>query len=120
LHQWPPPTIQRHAHIINEIMKKGLVDADAEARNVSRDCFPAFQKLFPGLAKSILDSLEPLQKRQLLSNITMQATTNYTRPTAPPSLPSNFPIQRTNGTPHQTPYQTSSLSRQGNNNSKYY
>lgn len=26
LHQWPPPTIQRHAHIINDIMKKVYTD----------------------------------------------------------------------------------------------
>jgi CLIP-associating protein 1/2 len=24
LHQWPPPTIQKHAHIINDVMKKVL------------------------------------------------------------------------------------------------
>jgi len=95
---WNPTVIQKHGNLFHEIMKKGLSDADAEARNSTREGFPAFQRVFPGLATSILDSLEPLQKRQLQSVLNQQSN----------NAPTPMTLQRTNGASH-----TGSLSRQG-------
>lgn len=81
---WPPHTLERHANIIQEAIKKGIADADPEARLCSRRsvtprwqktrtdffccffrAFWGFQSHFPDQADSLLNSLEGAYKRQL-------------------------------------------------------
>jgi CLIP-associating protein 1/2 len=102
---WPLPQLSKHASLMGEVLRKGLTDADAEARLSAREAFPSFQRAFPPLALSILDTLDPLQKRQLSASL--QAP-----PTRPkPALPQRpITVPKTNGAP---PNSTASLSRQG-------
>ncbi|CAG7826096.1 unnamed protein product [Allacma fusca] len=104
LTHWPHSTIQKQAMPFHDIMKKGLGDADADARTMAREAFPLFQQSHPGLAQSILDSLEPLQKRQLMASISQNSST----------LPKNTSLHRPNGSANPpTTTATPSLSRQG-------
>jgi CLIP-associating protein 1/2 len=106
LTHWPHATIQKQAMPFHDIMKKGLSDADADARTMAREAFPLFQQSHPGLAQSILDSLEPLQKRQLMASINQTSST----------LPKNTSLHRHNHNGSANPPTTTatpSLSRQG-------
>lgn len=93
---WPASSIQRQSTQIIDILKKGLADADLEARNSTKEAFCIFQSKFSQLAASVLDSLDNQQKRQLSSYLT--------------SALRNCAPAPTNGT---IPVATSSLSRQG-------
>jgi len=101
LETWPLVQIQKNTNVVSEVMKKGLTDADADTRQTARETFPTFQKVFPGNAKAILDSLEPLQQRQLQASLSAQPT-RQTQPTKPVSSQQS-----------QSQNSTGSLSRQG-------
>jgi CLIP-associating protein 1/2 len=81
---WPSHTLERHVNVIQESIKKGIADADPEARLCSRRsvtqkaasleanfvspffrAFWGFQSHFPDQADSLLNSLDGAYKRQL-------------------------------------------------------
>ena len=98
---WPGPQVQKQAHHVVDIMKRGLTDADVETRRHSREAFLILQSKYVQLANSVVDALDAQQRRQLQAFL---ATTK--------SVPLPHPHQdsyATNG-----PQSTSSLSRQGN------
>lgn len=104
---WPPQMIQKNINIVIEIMKKGIVDADGEARTITRSCFQDFKNLFPQAANAVLDSLDPLQRRQVLQNLEKQQQLQHHA--GVPSA-SSLVHPKTNGTSKPN---TGSLTRQG-------
>ncbi|CAB3383708.1 Hypothetical predicted protein [Cloeon dipterum] len=65
MNTWPTHTLERHINILQESIKKGIADADSEARLSSRRAFWGFQSHFPEQADSLLNSLDGAYKRQL-------------------------------------------------------
>ncbi|CAL8143600.1 unnamed protein product [Orchesella dallaii] len=102
---WPASIIQKQNSIVNEIMKKGLTDADPEARMLARECFSDFQRMFPSAASVVVDALDPLQRRALLTSMNQQQAGQSSGATG--SLG-----PKANGT-NKTATNTSSLTRQG-------
>lgn len=69
---WAPQIIQKNLPVVIEIFKKGIVDADSEARTLTRQCFPDLKELFPQAANTVMDSLSALERRTLQQNLERQ------------------------------------------------
>lgn len=58
--------MEKHGQLIHDAIKKGLSDADAEARLHSRKAFRSFRDQFPSLAEILLASLDPTKRKALM------------------------------------------------------
>lgn len=67
LQTWPIHTIERYASTVQEAIKKGIVDADPDARIHSRKAYSEFAQHFPELAESLKNSLDFSYRKLLLS-----------------------------------------------------
>ncbi|KAL1513059.1 hypothetical protein ABEB36_002537 [Hypothenemus hampei] len=65
LTQWPAHPLEKHVALLQDCVKKGVADADPEARGSSRKAFRGFREHFPAQAESLLQSLEPSYRRAL-------------------------------------------------------
>lgn len=65
---WPVQTLERHTLILQESIKKGITDADSNARVLSRKAYWGFCEYFPEQGKSLLNQLEPSYRKALLTN----------------------------------------------------
>ncbi|XP_063908191.1 CLIP-associating protein isoform X3 [Zophobas morio] len=65
LNNWPPHSLERHVAALQEAVKKGIADADPDARVSSRKAFRGFREHFPDQAEALLQSLEPSYRRAL-------------------------------------------------------
>lgn len=66
LSQWDNVYLDKHAQLIHNVIKKGLSDADADARSHARKAFGLFRDHFPLLADALLSSLDAAKKKTLL------------------------------------------------------
>ncbi|XP_075218993.1 CLIP-associating protein isoform X2 [Lycorma delicatula] len=67
LHSWSTHMIEKHVAIVQDAIKKGIADADSEARSLARKAFWGFKNHFPEQSESLLKSLDPSYKRALLN-----------------------------------------------------
>lgn len=65
LHTWPVQCLERHQNLLGDTVKKGINDADPEARVFARKAFWGFFDHFRSQADTIMTSLDP-QKQKLL------------------------------------------------------
>ncbi|KAJ8925598.1 hypothetical protein NQ315_009438 [Exocentrus adspersus] len=65
LTHWPTHPLEKHIAALQEAVKKGIADADPEARVSSRKAFRGFRDHFPEQAEALLQSLEPSYRRAL-------------------------------------------------------
>lgn len=63
--EWPANILEKHLGILRDSLKRGIYDADQEARLFSRRAFPLFAAKFPDQANSFLQSIDA-QKRKLI------------------------------------------------------
>jgi hypothetical protein len=66
LSQWDFVYLEKHGQLIHNGIKKGLSDADADARSLARKAFGLFRDHFPLLADALLASLDASKKKTLL------------------------------------------------------
>lgn len=66
LSEWEFFYLDKHGQLIQNVIKRGLSDADAEARSFSRKAFGFFRDHFPLLADALLLSLDAAKKKTLL------------------------------------------------------
>ncbi|KAK8765343.1 hypothetical protein V5799_032049 [Amblyomma americanum] len=71
LHTWPTHTLERHIAILQEAIKKGISDADPEARAFSRKAFWGFADHFKEQADVLLNSLDTSKQRMLQGELCM-------------------------------------------------
>ncbi|XP_046480774.1 CLIP-associating protein 1-A isoform X2 [Neodiprion pinetum] len=64
---WATNVLQRHVAALQEAVKKGIADSDADARAAARKSYWAFQEHFPEQAEVLLKSLDTSYKRSLMS-----------------------------------------------------
>ncbi|CAG0888093.1 unnamed protein product [Cyprideis torosa] len=62
---WSSAPLEKHMALLTDAIRKGLQDADPEARNHSRRIFRFFDSKFPEQATSLFNSLDTSQKRLL-------------------------------------------------------
>ena len=68
LHTWPTHALEKHKDILQESIKKGISDADPDARVFARKAYWGFADHFKDQADTLLNSLDPNHRRMLQSS----------------------------------------------------
>ncbi|XP_078544455.1 CLIP-associating protein 2 isoform X26 [Lissotriton helveticus] len=68
LQEWQTHSLERHVAVLVETIKKGMHDADAEARVEARKTFWGLRNHFPAESDALYNSLEPQYQKNLQSN----------------------------------------------------
>ncbi|XP_069469263.1 CLIP-associating protein 2 isoform X12 [Ambystoma mexicanum] len=68
LQEWQTHSLERHVAVLVETIKKGMHDADAEARVEARKAFWGLRNHFPSESDALYNSLEPQYQKNLQSN----------------------------------------------------
>ena len=63
LHTWPTGTLERHVNILGEAIKKGIADADPDARSFARKAYWGYADHFKDQADLLLNSLDGVHRR---------------------------------------------------------
>ncbi|GFG38732.1 hypothetical protein Cfor_02767, partial [Coptotermes formosanus] len=71
LHSWSTHALEKHIALLQEAIKKGIADADPEARLCARKAYWSFRSHFPEQADSLLNSLDSSYKRVLNGELTL-------------------------------------------------
>lgn len=79
LQTWHTNTLERQAHNIQEAIKKGIADADVDARAHSRNAYREFSNHFPDLGESLKNSLDYPYRKLLNSNSNSGSSTSLSR-----------------------------------------
>ncbi|XP_044028198.1 CLIP-associating protein 2 isoform X42 [Siniperca chuatsi] len=67
LQEWQTHSLERHTAVLVESIKKGIRDADSEARVEARKAYWGLRNHFPGEADALYNSLEPSYQKTLQS-----------------------------------------------------
>merc|ERR1712223_112865 len=90
LHTWPTQTLERHLTILQEAIKKGIADADPDARSFARKAYWGFADHFKDQADVLLNSLEGVHRRMLqageMSNSSSSNSLNMSSGTRPSTM----------------------------------
>ena len=73
---WPTHTLEKHVALLQEAIKKGVSDADPDARTFARKAYWGFAEHFKEQADSLLPSLEPTYKRLLQGEMSNSSSSN--------------------------------------------
>uniref|UniRef100_A0A665TKB2 Cytoplasmic linker associated protein 1 n=1 Tax=Echeneis naucrates TaxID=173247 RepID=A0A665TKB2_ECHNA len=69
LQEWQTSSLQRHVAVLMETIKKGVHDADAEARSVARKCYWSFHSHFSREAEQLFQGLEASYQKALQAHL---------------------------------------------------
>ncbi|XP_057211644.1 CLIP-associating protein 2 isoform X31 [Triplophysa rosa] len=69
LQEWQTHSLERHAAVLVESIKKGIKDADSEARVEARKAYWGLRAHFPVMAESLYNSLESSYQKTLQSHL---------------------------------------------------
>ncbi|CAF2411295.1 unnamed protein product [Rotaria sp. Silwood2] len=96
LSKWDFIYLEKHGQLIHDVIKKGLSDADADARLYARKAFGYFREHFSQLADALLITLDSSKKKALMGEMSNASSTQ--------SLASvgSSRIRSTKDTPRQT------------------
>ncbi|CAM4936063.1 unnamed protein product [Rotaria socialis] len=75
LSNWDFSFLEKHGQLIHNGIKKGLSDADGEARINARKAFGFFREHFPALADALLASIDASKKKALLGEMSNASST---------------------------------------------
>ncbi|KAG8432159.1 hypothetical protein GDO86_016701 [Hymenochirus boettgeri] len=69
LQEWQTHSLERHISVLAETIKKGIHDADSEARIVARKCYWGFHSHFSKEAEQLFHTLESSYQKALQSHL---------------------------------------------------
>ncbi|XP_013913748.1 PREDICTED: CLIP-associating protein 1 isoform X17 [Thamnophis sirtalis] len=69
LQEWQTHSLERHVSVLAETIKKGIHDADSEARIKARKCYWSFHNHFSREAEHLFNSLESSYQKALQSHL---------------------------------------------------
>ncbi|XP_078538192.1 CLIP-associating protein 1 isoform X4 [Lissotriton helveticus] len=69
LQEWQTHSLERHIAVLAETIKKGIHDADSEARIVARKCYWSFHSHFNKEAEQMFNTLESSYQKALQSHL---------------------------------------------------
>ncbi|XP_075685168.1 CLIP-associating protein 1 [Rhinoderma darwinii] len=69
LQEWQTHSLERHISVLSETIKKGIHDADSEARIVARKCYWGFHSHFSREAEHLYHNLESSYQKALQSHL---------------------------------------------------
>ncbi|CAF0958381.1 unnamed protein product [Rotaria sordida] len=75
LSKWDFIYLDKHGQLIHDVIKKGLSDADADARVYARKAFGLFREHFSLLADALLATLDSSKKKTLLGDMSNASST---------------------------------------------
>ncbi|XP_010878062.2 CLIP-associating protein 1a isoform X10 [Esox lucius] len=67
--EWQTHTLERHVAVLTETIKKGIHDADSEARSVARKCYWGFHGHYSREAEHLFQALESTYQKALQSHL---------------------------------------------------
>uniref|UniRef100_F7GFE6 Cytoplasmic linker associated protein 2 n=1 Tax=Monodelphis domestica TaxID=13616 RepID=F7GFE6_MONDO len=106
LQEWQTHSLERHAAVLVETIKKGIHDADAEARVEARKTYMGLRNHFPGEAETLYNSLEPSYQRSLQTYLKTSGSTA----SLPPSDRSSSSSQESLNRPFSSKWSVGSAS----------
>lgn len=69
LQEWHTNTLERHVAVLTETIKKGIHDADSEARSIARKCYWGFHSHCSREAEHLFQALESTYQKALQSHL---------------------------------------------------
>ncbi|KAM9804815.1 LOW QUALITY PROTEIN: CLIP-associating protein 1a [Neosynchiropus ocellatus] len=69
LQEWQTSTLERHVAVLTETIKKGIHDADSEARSIARKCYWGFHGHNSREAEHLFQALESTYQKALQSHL---------------------------------------------------
>eukprot|EP00066_Takifugu_rubripes_P021772 XP_011611038.1 PREDICTED: CLIP-associating protein 1 isoform X10 [Takifugu rubripes] len=69
LQEWHTNTLERHVAVLTETIKKGIHDADSEARFIARKCYWGFHGHYTREAEHLFQALESTYQKALQSHL---------------------------------------------------
>nr|XP_033473732.1 CLIP-associating protein 1a isoform X2 [Epinephelus lanceolatus] len=69
LQEWHTNTLERHVAVLTETIKKGIHDADSEARSIARKCYWGFHGHYSREAEHLFQALESTYQKALQSHL---------------------------------------------------
>ncbi|XP_057709048.1 CLIP-associating protein 1a isoform X21 [Corythoichthys intestinalis] len=69
LQEWHTNTLERHVAVLTETIKKGIHDADSEARSIARKCYWGFHGHYSREAEHLFQTLESTYQKALQSHL---------------------------------------------------
>ncbi|XP_058468685.1 CLIP-associating protein 1-B-like isoform X9 [Solea solea] len=69
LQEWQTSSLERHGTVVMETIKKGIHDADAEARSVARKCYWSYHAHFSREAEQLFQGLESSYQKALQAHL---------------------------------------------------
>ncbi|XP_056590195.1 CLIP-associating protein 1 [Triplophysa dalaica] len=69
LQEWQTTSLERHISVLMETIKKGVHDADSEAKSVARKCYWGFHSHFSREAEHLFQALELTYQKALKSHL---------------------------------------------------
>ncbi|XP_052805187.1 CLIP-associating protein 1-like isoform X9 [Mya arenaria] len=76
LHTWPTHILEKHIAILQEAIKKGISDADSEARSFARKSFWGFTTHFKDQGDLLLSHLDPAKQKALQGELSNSSSSN--------------------------------------------
>ncbi|XP_059932648.1 CLIP-associating protein 1a [Gadus macrocephalus] len=67
--EWPTNTMERHVAVLTETIRKGIHDADSEARYIARRCYWGFHGHYSREAEHLFQALESSYQKALQSHL---------------------------------------------------
>lgn len=100
LSQWPSQAVERQISHVQEALKKGIMDADPDARASARRAYHSYKESFPDQAAVLLQSLDPSYRKALQGELSSSSSSNSLTQTAPPRQvrPSSRPTTTSHST----------------------
>uniref|UniRef100_A0A3B5R3A8 Cytoplasmic linker associated protein 1a n=1 Tax=Xiphophorus maculatus TaxID=8083 RepID=A0A3B5R3A8_XIPMA len=69
LQEWHTSTLERHVAVLTETVRKGIHDADSEARSIARKCYWGFHGHYSREAELLFQALEATYQKALQSHL---------------------------------------------------
>nr|XP_043874422.1 CLIP-associating protein 1a isoform X17 [Solea senegalensis] len=69
LREWHTNTLERHVAVLTETIRKGIHDADSEARSIARKCYWSFHGHYSREAEHLFQTLESTYQKALQSHL---------------------------------------------------
>ncbi|KAM4731771.1 CLIP-associating protein 1a [Anableps anableps] len=69
LQEWHTSTLERHVAVLTETIRKGIHDADSEARSIARKCYWGFHGHYSREAELLFQALESTYQKALQSHL---------------------------------------------------
>uniref|UniRef100_A0A8C4I3C5 Cytoplasmic linker associated protein 1 n=1 Tax=Dicentrarchus labrax TaxID=13489 RepID=A0A8C4I3C5_DICLA len=104
LQEWQASSLERHGTVLMETIKKGIHDADAEARSVARNCYWSFHGHFRREAEQLFQAVESSYQKALQTHM----RSGDSLMSLPASDRSSSSSQETKAAPTRTPAAASS------------